>query len=405
MLNLLKEAWISIGINMFRTFLTMLGIIIGVWSVILMLSIGQGAQTAIKETIAAMGSNLLIVLSGASTSGGIRYGAGTAVTLSVDDAAAIGQLNEIAYVAPSFTSSAQIIYESNNWSTIVMGSVPDYLQVRDWTLSSGASFTSRDLRSASCVALIGKTVNDNLFNKESPIGKTIRINKVPFQVIGTLTPKGQSLTGQDQDDVIIIPLTTSQRKVFGTSFPGKVRFIMVKTKEADDMVFAQEKITELLRARHKIGPKMDDDFSIRNLSEVAAGAQNSAYIMSLLLGAVASVSLLVGGIGIMNIMLVSVSERTREIGIRKAIGAPESAIMIQFFFEAIVITSVGSFLGLILGIASSFAVKSFFNMPAEVTIWSLVVSVLVAAIIGLFFGYYPARKAALLNPIEALRYQ
>lgn len=405
MKDIFLEAWISMGANKLRSFLTTLGIIIGVGSVVLMLAIGHGSETDIKKTIASMGSNLLVVLSGYTSLGGVRSSAGSAPTLSMNDARAISELSEVATVAPAFPGTAQVIYEANNWSTSILGTTQEFIVARDWSLSAGRPFTEKDMRSATLTALIGVTVKANLFGSEPPIGKIIRIMNMPFEVIGILSPKGQTLEGRDSDDVIMIPITTAQRKVFGTPYPGSVRFMLVKIKSPEAMDTAERKINQLLRERHRIKPKDDNDFTIRNLADVAQGAQLTAHIMSLLLGSVAAISLVVGGIGIMNIMLVSVIERTREIGIRKAIGAPEYSILMQFFGEAIIISSIGSIVGLILGVGGSFIINAIFHITVEVSIWSIFISIAVAISIGLFFGYYPAQKAAKLNPIEALRYQ
>ncbi len=405
LIDILSEAWVSMKATLLRTFLTMLGIIIGVASVVLMLAVGMGAESDVKKSISSIGSNIVIVLSGKIVSGAVRLATGSAQTLTVDDAKSIAEFSEVDMVSPAIQETAQVVYGSNNWSTLVIGSTPEILPVREWSMQLGSGFTEQDMHSASRVALIGKTVKENLFGDEDPIGKTIRITNVPFEVIGYLTSKGQSLTGQDQDDVVMIPLTTAQRKVFGTQFPGSVRAIMVKAKDTEGLVTVQSKISKLLRAKHKLKPSMDDDFSIRDLKSIAESAAATAHVMSLLLGAVASISLVVGGIGIMNIMLVSVTERTREIGIRKAIGAPESSIMLQFFAEAIIISAIGSLIGLVVGIGGAFMLKWVFNISVEISIWSIIASLTVAASVGIFFGYYPAQKAAKLNPIEALRYQ
>jgi putative ABC transport system permease protein len=399
------EASQSMGANRLRTGLTMLGMIIGVASVVLMLAIGQGAQALVTESIASMGSNLFIVLSGTSTAGGVRMGGGTVPTLTYKDTMAIGELESIAAVAPMLPNSAPMVYGANNWTTQVVGTTPDYFEVRDWQPSEGVVFTPTDLRSANRVVLLGKTVVSHLFGDEDPIGKTLRIKNNPFTVVGVLSSKGQSLDGRDQDDTALIPFTTAQRKVFGNQFPGMVRYAMAKAASAEVMTAAEAQMNDLLRQRHRIRAGMDDDFSIRNLTALAQTAQGATKAMSMMLGAIAGVSLLVGGIGIMNIMLVSVTERTREIGIRMAIGARTFDILAQFLLEALMISLSGSLLGVILGVTIAWLVATTFGMNVVVTLTSIFLAFGVAAAVGIFFGFYPARKAAALRPIEALRYQ
>jgi putative ABC transport system permease protein len=402
---MLGEAWRAMGANRLRTMLTMLGMVIGVGAVVLMMSIGQGAQYAIKQTIAAMGSNLFILISGSASSGGVRSGGGGNLTLTVSDADAIAELPGVQAVAPIHPGSAQIVYGPNNWNTSVIGTTPAYLDARSWQVVSGNAFTESDVRSATRVALIGKTAADNLFGDEDPVGKTFRIRQSPFVVLGRLAVKGQSMDGRDQDDTILIPLTTAQRQVYGSQFPGTVRMVMVQTATQEMMPAVEKSMTELLRQRHRIREGMDNDFFLRNLTAAADSAAESTRIMSLLLGAIASVSLLVGGIGIMNIMLVSVTERTREIGIRMAIGARERDILLQFLLEAIIISVVGCFIGLLLGVGGALLVESLTGTAVIISASSVIVAFSVAATVGIFFGFYPARKAARLDPIEALRYQ
>ena len=402
---MLGEAWRAMGANRLRTMLTMLGMVIGVGAVVLMMSIGQGAQYAIKQTIAAMGSNLFVLLSGSSTAGGVRTGSGGNFTLNVSDADAIAELPGVQAVAPIHIGNAQVVYGPNNWNTGIIGSVPSYLEARSWPVTAGAVFTDSDVRSATRVALIGKTAAQNLFGDEDPVGKTIRIRQSPFVVLGTLAVKGQDMNGRDQDDAIVIPLTTAQRKVFGSQFQGSVRMIMVQAATQEAMPAVEKSMTDLLRQRHRIREDMDNDFFLRNLTAIANSAEESTRVMSLLLGAIASVSLLVGGIGIMNIMLVSVTERTREIGIRMAIGAREQDILLQFLLEAIIISVIGCFVGLLLGIGGALLVNTLTGTMVIVSGSSVVVAFGVAATVGIFFGFYPARKAARLDPIEALRYQ
>ncbi|MBI1175095.1 MAG: FtsX-like permease family protein [Sideroxydans sp.] len=402
---MLSEAWQAMHANRMRTFLTMLGMVIGVGAVIMMLAIGQGVQQKVAASIASMGSNLFIILSGSTTSGGARMGSGAVPTLTVSDAQALEELPGIAAVAPAQPGTAQLVYGPNNWSTQVYGTTPSYLTVRDWTMASGANFTDSDVRSATRVALLGQTVVQNLFGSEDPIGKTIRIKNSPYVVLGVLGAKGQSLDGRDQDDTVIVPVTTAQRKLFGSQFAGSVRFIMAQAVSADAMPAAEKAMNELLRQRHHIRNGEDDDFSVRNLTAMANTAAETTQVLSLMLGAIASISLLVGGIGIMNIMLVSVTERTREIGIRMAIGACGRDVLLQFLLEAIIISIIGCFIGVLLGIGGALVVEKVTGLGVVVTVMSIVLAFSVAAAVGIFFGWYPARKASRLKPIDALRFQ
>jgi putative ABC transport system permease protein len=391
--------------NRLRTFLTMLGLVIGVGAVVLMMAIGQGAQTLVREAVASMGSNLFIVLSGGTTTGGARSGSGNAPTLTLADAAAIAELPAVAAVAPTQFGSAQLVYGANNWSAQVMGVTPSYLDVREWRLIAGAPFTEADVRAVARVAIVGQTVVREIFGAEDPVGKTIRIRNSPYVVVGVLAPKGQSFDGRDQDDTVLVPLSTALRKLYGSPFPDSVRFMMVKAVSEDAMDRAERAITALLRARHRIPEDGESDFTIRNLSAVADVQAQTTRVMSIMLGAVASVSLVVGGIGIMNIMLVSVTERTREIGIRMAIGARRRDILLQFLLESTIVSVVGCLIGVALGIASAALVSGTTGMTVVVTGASILLAFLVAAAVGVFFGFYPARKAAGLKPIEALRFQ
>ncbi|HQT25160.1 MAG TPA: ABC transporter permease, partial [Burkholderiales bacterium] len=400
--QMLIEAWRAMGANRLRTFLTMLGMVIGVGAVVLMLAIGQGAQYSVEQSIASMGSNLFIILSGSSTSGGLRMGSGAVPTLTTADAQAIAELPELAAVAPAVPGIAQVVYGSNNWSTSVYGTTPAYLTVRNWTIARGAAFTDSDVRSATRVALLGQTVVENLFGDEDPLNKTIRINQSPYRVIGVLAVRGQSMDGRDLDDAILIPVTTLQRKLLGTQFKDTVRFITAEAASADLMPAAEKEMTALLRQRHHIQEGKDDDFTIRNLTALANAAAQATKVMSVMLGAIASISLLVGGIGIMNIMLVSVTERTREIGIRMAIGARQRDILMQFLLEAVIISIAGCTVGVLLGVAGAVAVNRFAQITVVVTGVSILMAFMVAAGVGMFFGFYPARKAARLKPIDAL---
>ena len=403
--NMLREAWQAMAANKLRTFLTMLGMVIGVGAVILMLAIGQGAQILVKQAIASMGSNLFIVLSGFSSTAGVRSSSGNAPTLTVRDARAMAELPSIEAVAPVQPGSSQIIYGSNNWNTQVYGTTPSYLDVRDWDIQSGAVFGDAEMRSATRVAILGQTVVQQLFGDEDPVGRTIRIRNSPFVVIGVLSRKGQSMDGRDQDDTILVPLTTAQRTLFGSQFPDSVRYILVQAATEQMMSRAERAMTELLRERHRLPEGADLDFTIRNLSAVAEVQAQTTKVMSLLLGAVASVSLVVGGIGIMNIMLVSVTERTREIGIRMAIGARRRDILLQFLLEAIIVSVFGCLIGVLLGVGGALLVTQTTGTFVVVTATSVLLAFVVAAAVGVFFGFYPARKAAGLKPIDALRFQ
>jgi putative ABC transport system permease protein len=403
---MLSEAWHAMSANRLRTFLTMLGMVIGVGAVVLMMAIGEGAQQSIKRSIDSMGSNLFVILSGSSSSSGSRSASGSSSTLNMNDASAIGDLEDIGAFAPISVGSAQIIYAGNNSNSAIIGTTPSYFSIRRWDVESGELFSDSDIRSANRVALVGKTVVENLFGDEiDPIGKTIRIKKSPFLVVGVLEGKGQSFDGRDQDDTIIVPITTAQRKLFGNQIPGSVRMIMAQAKSEKYMGVAEEAINDLVRQRHNIRENAESDFSIRNLTAMAKTASETAKTMSMLLGAIASISLLVGGIGIMNIMLVSVTERTREIGIRMAIGAREKDILLQFLLEACVISIVGCVIGVGLGLGGAMLVKKMIGAEILISMQSIVLAFSVAASVGVFFGYYPASKAAKLHPIEALRYQ
>jgi putative ABC transport system permease protein len=402
----LRIALRALMVNKLRSALTMLGIIIGVGAVIAMIAVGSGAKKRIAEQIASMGSNLLIVMSGSSTSGGFRFGAGTVPTLTVDDAKAIqNEIPAVRYTAPNVSGVVQVVFGNQNWSTVANGTTPEMLEIREWPLSSGRVFTQQDVDGATKVCLLGKTVAENLFGGTDPVGQIVRIKKVPFVVIGVLAPKGQSTWGQDQDDTIYVPLTAGQKRLFGTQFPGMVRVISVQAREPELMKEAEDQITELLRQRHRIQPNQENDFSVRNLTEVMSSAEQSAQVMSLLLGAIASISLIVGGIGIMNIMLVSVTERTREIGIRIAVGAKGRDILLQFLIESLVLSLIGGVVGIGIGVAGTLVLAAFTKWPTLFSPEAILLAFLFSGSVGVFFGFYPARKASLLNPIEALRYE
>jgi len=402
----LKISLRAIRINKMRSGLTMLGIIIGVGSVIAMLAVGTGASEKIKEQISSIGSNLILVHPGSTTSGGLRMGMGSQPTLTIDDADAIlREIPKVQDVAPVLSGAAQVVYGNQNWSTGVYGSSPGIFVVKDLSLIAGRNFTEQDVRSATKVAVLGQTVVTNLFGSSNPIGQVLRIKKLPFTVIGVLAEKGQSMQGQDQDDIIYIPITTAQKKIFGTNFPGMVRNIMVKVRNAEDLSAVENELNNLLRQRHRIGLKEDNDFQVRNLADMMQMAEQSTRVMTLLLGAIASVSLLVGGIGIMNIMLVSVTERTREIGIRMAVGAKTWDIRLQFIIEALTLSLMGGIIGIVLGSGGAKILSVLAGWTTVVSPLSILLAFGFSALVGIFFGFYPAYKASLLNPIDALRYE
>jgi len=401
-----KIAVRALRVNKMRAVLTSLGIIIGVSSVIIMLAIGEGASKQISDHISSMGSNLLMVMSGATTSGGMRMGSGTQPTLTAKDAEAIlSECSSVQDVAPTLSGTAQVIYSNQNWSTQIIGSTPSMLNIRDWSLASGRSFTDEDIKNATKVCLLGQTVATTLFGDLDPVDKVIRIKGIPFKVVGLLASKGQAAMGQDQDDTIIIPLSTSQKKLFGAQFPGMVKMIMVKAKDAESLNSAQEEITVLLKERHHIGQKQEDDFSVRNLTQMMETAKQASTTMAFLLGSIASVSLLVGGIGIMNIMLVSVTERTREIGIRMAIGAKTWDIRMQFLIEALILSLTGGIVGITIGILGAQLLASLAEWKIVISPFSIIMAFGFSGIVGVVFGFYPAYKASLLSPIDALRYE
>ena len=402
---MLGEAWMAMGANRLRTALTMLGMVIGVGAVVIMMAIGQGAQYAVQQAISTMGSNLFIALSGSFTTSGVRSGTAGAPTLNVADVEAIAELDGVVNAAATHRGSRQLVYGSQNWSAQVVGTTPAYLDARVWSIAKGASFGDSDVRSATRVALLGKTTAENLFGDEDPIGKTIRIQQNPFVVIGVLASKGQSLSGDDQDDTVIIPLSTAQRKVFGTPFLGSVRMIMVQAESDEAMPRVMESTTALLRQRHRLREGQPNDFFIRNLSAAAESQAETTRTMSVLLGAIASISLLVGGIGIMNIMLVSVTERTREIGIRLAIGALEHEVLLQFLIEAVALSALGGLVGIVLALVVCLGLTTLMHMPFLFNPGINLLAFVFSGAIGIVFGYMPARRAASLDPIVALRFE
>jgi putative ABC transport system permease protein len=399
-------AFRALTMNKLRSALTMLGIVIGVASVIATVSIGSGATQRIQDQIASIGSNIIIITPGSTSSSGVRLGSGNAVTLSEADAKDIpAQCPDVALAAPYVRGGAQVVNGNNNWATIIYGVTPDYLTVRQLSVADGAEFTQQDVDSANKVAVLGQTPVNNLFNGADPIGQTIRIKQVLFTVVGVLTPKGQSAQGQDQDDVILLPISTAKRQVVGAKAANSdaVDTIMMQAKSAAQMQAAQDEAQALLRQRHHLQSSGADDFSIRNLQELFAAQEASASVMAIMLAAVASVSLVVGGIGIMNIMLISVRERTREIGLRQAIGAKTRDILTQFLVEAITLSIAGGFAGVLLGIGVSALISRLAGWTTSVGPGAVALAVFFSALVGIGFGYYPARTAAFLDPIEALR--
>lgn len=396
----------SLKINKMRSMLTSLGIIIGVSAVIIMLAVGSGASKRIAKDMESMGSNLLMIRSASANSGGVRMGLGTKPSLTLKDAEAIQKnARGIMAVAPYSSGTAQLTYGNQNWSTTIGGTTASYMLIRNYEILDGRNFIPEDIKNNTKVAIVGNTVATELFGDMDPINKTMRIGNVPFKIIAILKTKGQSGMGMDQDDLVFIPITTAQKKVFGTDFPGSIKMINVKAQNSESMEVAQTDIDEILTKRHNLGKNQEKDFEIRNLAEMQETIKSSARTMSILLGAIASVSLLVGGIGIMNIMLVSVTERTKEIGIRMAIGAKASDIRIQFLIESFLLSVIGGIIGVIVGILGAQSIRLFSDMSISISGFSIALSLGFSGAIGVLFGYYPAYKASLLNPIDALRYE
>lgn len=389
--------------NKLRSILTMLGIIIGIAAVIVMISIGMGVRKNITDSIASLGSNMLIVTPNSSNSRGMRAAAGSGKKLKLDDATAIKKrIKNIDYVAPTVSASYQVVNGNENWNTSVYGVTPEYLRIRSLTVTSGSFISQADLDSRNRVAVIGSTVAGNLYGSENPVGKNIRVNNQPFKVIGVLEKKGQASMGGDQDDVVLVPLTTAQERLMGITY---IRSINIQVSSSDKIDEVQDQVGTLLRQRHHLGIGKEDDFTINNMTSLMETMNSTTATLTLFLGSIAAISLLVGGIGIMNIMIVSVTERTREIGIRKALGATYRTIMTQFLIEAVIIGLIGGILGIALGISLVEVFKKFAEVPPVITLAPILISFTFSVGIGLFFGIYPARKAARLDPIEALRYE
>ena len=398
----------ALRVNLLRSSLTMLGIVIGVAAVITMVAVGEGAQQRVREQIRSLGSNLIIILSGAVTQGGARLGFGSQLTITEDDGYAIAREIEIVQAsAPVTRGTVQTVFGNLNWGTTLYGVTPEYLEVRDWEMQLGRPLAQEDVDSAAKVVVLGQTVANNLFGDADPLEQTIRVRKVPFTVIGVLARKGQSMQGQDQDDVILAPISTARKRLLGGQQARQraVVAISVKVRDGGDLSEAEAQIRDLLRQRHRLTSNQDDDFWLRNLSEVLETQQAAQRVMALLLAAVASVSLVVGGIGIMNIMLVSVTERTREIGLRMAVGARRRDILAQFLIEAVTLAAIGGLIGVGLGIAAASGIAYFTDWPVRFAPAAIVLAVGFAAAVGVFFGYYPARKASRLQPMEALRFE
>ena len=404
MRNLLKAALRSLAKNKMRTFLTMLGIIIGVGSVIAMLAIGQGSRQSIQSQISSLGTNVLMIFPQASSTGGVRMEAGSSQRMTIDDLNAIkDRCPSVAYITPQVRTSGQLVNGNSNWRTSVYGVYPDYFNIRDLKLTSGSVFTMNDDRSAAKVCIVGQTVVTNLFGEGAdPIGSFIRINKIPFEIVGITVKKGQNAFGQDQDDMVIAPFSTVQKRMMAVTY---IQNMLASAVSEPKIPIASQEITEVLKAKHNLSPSEDPDFTIRTQTDIANMATETSKILTILLATLASISLVVGGIGIMNIMLVSVTERTREIGIRMSVGARGRDVLLQFLIEALLISLIGGFIGISMGVIASQLIASILKWPVTISAESILMSFFFSSTIGIFFGWYPARKAARLNPIEALRYE
>jgi putative ABC transport system permease protein len=407
-LQSIRIALRSLRVNKLRSALTMLGIIIGVGAVITMVAVGAGASARVAEQIQSLGSNLIIVLSGSVNTAGVRIGQGSQLTITEEDSAAIArEVPAVQVSAPSIRGNTQVVFGNLNWYTGVQGVTADYFEARDWMVVSGRPIGPEDVDGATKVALLGQTTAQNLFGDADPIGQIIRIKKVPFTVIGLLDRKGQNSWGQDQDDILLLPMSTAKKKVLGksNSNPRAVQAISVKIRAGEDMADAEVQLRELLRQRHRLQPYQDDDFNVRNLSEILQAQEDAQKVMTYLLGAIASVSLLIGGIGIMNIMLVSVTERTREIGLRMAVGARGRDILGQFLVEAVTLALIGGLIGIAMGLGGAEALSAYFEFRTLVAPSAIAVAFGFAAAVGVGFGFFPALKASWLDPIDALRYE
>ncbi len=389
--------------NKLRSVLTVLGVVIGVCAVITMVNIGSGAQVAIEKAISGLGTNMIIIFPGSMTKGGMRTGFGTVTTLVDSDAQAIiDECPAVQLVTPVVSTAAQAVYQNQNWGTSVMGTNPDFQLIKNWVLARGSFFTMQDVKASAKVCVLGKTVAEKLFGEQNPVGQIIRVKRIPFRVIGVLTEKGQTTFGQDQDDTILIPYTTAQKRLMGITY---LSMIMASAVSNELIPQAQEQIRTLLRQRHAIPEGEDDDFTVRNLADLTETFNTITGILTLLLGSIASISLVVGGIGIMNIMLVSVTERTREIGIRMSVGARPGDILRQFLLEAVLLSLIGGAAGIVLGIGLTVAIARIAEWPTPISVLAILIASLFAASVGIFFGLYPAIKASRMNPIEALRYE
>jgi len=400
---IVRVAFRALRKNKLRSLLTVLGVVIGVCAVITLVNMGSGAQISIEKAISGLGTNLLIIFPGSITKGGIRTGYGTVTTLTAEDAQAIQEeCPAIQMVTPVVSSAAQVVFQNQNWGTSVFGVNPDYQRIKNWPLERGEFFMLQDVKAATKVCVLGKTVAEKLFGGQNPVGQVIRVKRIPFRVVGVLTPKGQTAFGQDQDDTIIVPYTTAQKRLMGITY---LTMVMASAVLTDLMADAQEQIRNLLRHRHQIKQGEDDDFTVRNLADLTAVFSTITGILTLLLGSIASISLVVGGIGIMNIMLVSVTERTREIGIRMSVGAKSKDILLQFLLEAVLLSLIGGVIGVFLGVGLTSSISYFTGWPSPISLYAILIAFLFATGVGIFFGLYPARKASRMNPIDALRYE
>ena len=402
---MLKEAWISIISNKLRSFLTILGVVIGVCAVVLMVATGQTVQLEIDKQLEGIGGNMMLIVPASSNRGGIRSGRGGMPTLTMDDMKAVKQVKNIINVAPLVTSKFQVVAGANNWNTTVNGTNTEYLEIHDYEIEKGMMFTERDVYTGTPFAVIGQTIVDELFPFEDPLGKDIRIKGIPFKIIGVLKEKGASANGSDQDDIILLPVKSFKSRLTRNRFPDRVAIFFLTFDDAKNMKMVERRIQTLLEVRHKIVPNADPDFEVVNLTEMVQKISMIGFILAVLLASVASISLFVGSIGIMNMMLTSVTERTKEIGIRKAIGAPDKSILSQFLIESVLISTIGSFLGMVIGIITAITAGNILEKEVPISVLTIIVSIFAAVFVGIVSGIVPAIKATKLNPIDALRYQ